>query len=178
MGTCATVIKGINASCDSSMGGVKKVYLLPNDSEFVLATGDTGTNVTGITSATTTAYEFNFKKNTVSMTSTLNVDAANGVNYISTELTMQFTRMETEKRTAIQALAIGQCKAVVVDANGEAWLLGYDEPLEATAGTAQTGQAKTDGNFYSITLTDESVEFPYALTADALKAVEDIVVKA
>lgn len=100
------------------------------------------------------------------MTSTLNVDSANGTNYVSTELVMQFNRMETAKRIAISALALSDVCAIVEDANGNRYALGISEPVNATAGSGQTGQAKGDGNFYSITLTDEHNEFPALLKAD------------
>ena len=53
---------------------------------------------------------------------------------------------------------------IVKDNNGVYWFLGYDEPVNATAGGGQTGQAKTDANQYTITLTDESHELPYEVS--------------
>ena len=94
------------------------------------------------------------------MTSTLTVDPANGVNYVSTELVLQFTKMETRKRIEMAALAVGELAFIVKDANGIYWFLGKDEPVTATAGTGQTGQAVGDGNFYNITFTDESKSWP------------------
>lgn len=174
---CFSINKGINAACDTSMGGIKKVFLLNTDVVFNLGTEGAGEELIMSVSGTTTAntFEFRFKKGAASMTSTLTVDAANGVNYVSTELQMTFTKMEAGKRTAIAALAVGQVKGIVVDANGNAWALGYDEPLEATAGTGQTGAAKGDGNNYQITLTDESISFPYAVNPSVVKTLEDII---
>ena len=95
------------------------------------------------------------------MTSTLNVDPANGVNYVSTDLVLLFTRMETTKRIEMAALAVNELAVIVKDANGKYWYLGYDEPVAASAGDGQTGTARGDGNRYSITLQDTSTSWPY-----------------
>lgn len=101
------------------------------------------------------------------MTSTLNIDATNGVNYVSTDLVTTFSRMSTSKRVQMLALAVGQVACIVKDANGKSWYLGYSNPVEATTGTGQTGAAMTDANSYSITLNDSGafplpVEFDYS----------------
>ena len=98
------------------------------------------------------------------MTKTANIDAANGINYITTELVINFSRMETTKRIEMQALLLDEVMVIVKDSNGVYWFLGYDEPVTATAGGGQTGQAKTDANQYTITLTDESHELPYEVS--------------
>ena len=170
---CFSLNGGIAADCSNSMGGVKKVFLMDASITATLSgTGDvqTVTALSGTTTANT--FSFNFRKNTGSMTSTLTVDAANGVNFVSTALALQFTRMEASKRASIAALVKSEVKAVVVDSNGTAWLLGYDEPVAVTEGTGQTGQAKTDGNFYSLTLTDESKEFPYVVDPELVAELE------
>jgi hypothetical protein len=38
--------------------------------------------------------------------------------------------------------------------------------LTATAGTGETGTAKGDRNAYTITLTDDSLGFPYSVSKD------------
>lgn len=177
---CSTIVKGINAACDASQGGIKEVYMTTADVEFTVSavSGDEMvTVVSGITTGETpNVFHFQFRKNTASMTSTLNVDDANGVNYVSTELNMLFTRMDSNKRTAMAALAVGQAKAIVIDANGRAWLLGFDEPIQASAGEGATGAAKGDGNRYSITLTDESTSWPYEVTSTVLESIKEAAV--
>lgn len=158
MACTSAALKGLVADCETSMGGVKAVWLAPADTFKPTVSGDT------ITSGTTTGFKyFYFRKGAASMTSTLNVDAANGINYVSTELVMNFTKMDTTKRVEMSALALNDMEAIVEDSNGKYWFLGFDEPITATAGSGQTGQAKTDGNFYSITITDESNSWPYTI---------------
>lgn len=159
---CSQTLSGITLDCQSSMGGIKKVWLTTHvDGAAQLGADGIITGFTGVT----TWYEYNFRKNTGSMTSTLNVDAANGVNYVSTELALVFTKMDTPKRIEMSALVLADAMAVVEDANGKRWFLGFDEPINATAATGESGTAKADGNRYTITLTDESTTFPYEVSA-------------
>ena len=161
---CSQINAGINARCDTSMGGIIEVAIANYEPGiFTLATNNVSASVEG----TIKWYGFRFRKGTSSMNSTLNIDDANGVNYVSTELTMIFGKMDTAKRLAIAGLAAGEVVAVVKDANGKYWALGYDEPVTASAGEGVTGTARADGNHYSITLLDNSASFPYEVSNGA-----------
>lgn len=159
MAICNVNIAGLCRDCESSKGGIVEVYAF-NYGEITGITETAGT-INGVSLASgAKAYKYEFRKGTGSMTSTLNVDPANGVNYVSTELVLQFTKMETRKRIEMAALAVGELAFIVKDANGVYWFLGKDEAVTATAGTGQTGTAVGDGNFYNITFTDQSLSWP------------------
>ena len=164
--SCSQTLAGIASDCSTSMGGVKRIWIADYKAGAATLSGDTGE--IGSFSGDTSWKSYYVRKNTSSFTSTLNVDPANGVNYVSTELSLTFTKMETAKRIEMSALVVADVMVVVEDANGNQWFLGYNEPVTATAGTGETGTAKTDGNKYTLTLTDESETFPYKL-ADAAK---------
>lgn len=167
-------IKGFTLDlCQPNLGGIKNIWLADWEADVATLTGAEGeTAVEKLIGNKVTALKediiwthYPMRKNTCSMTSTLN-NSTEGASYVTTELAMVFSKMETQKRIAIQALAIGQVMAVVEDSNGERWFLGADEPLTATAGSGETGTAKADSNRYSLTLTDESLGFPYPLAAE------------
>lgn len=156
---CSITLKGIQKDCKHNIGGIRKVWI----AAYVngAATVDAG-KISAISNvADFKGYEFS--KNTASMTSTLNKDLTNGTSYVSTEVVLQFNRMETEKRLEVETLSIGDLQIIVKDNNGMYWFLGNDAPVEASAGTGQTGAAKADGNFYNLTFTDESFEYPYEI---------------
>lgn len=164
-------LKGIAGSCEGSVGGIKRALIAKYEDDAFTVDDANGT-VTGVSLASGNKfYEYNFKKNTGSLTSTLNSDPANGVNYVSTELVLQFSKRDSAKRLEMAALALGDLICVVEDCNGVWTALGVTESVSATAGTGQSGTAKTDGNFYSITLSDENPTFPQHLTEDAVEAV-------
>ena len=172
MACTSVTLAGITLDCAPSMGGIKMVYI----TDYANVTGVTVTDneISAITLDTGKKwYKYEFRKETGSLTSTLNVDESNGLNYVSNELSLVFTKMETAKRIEIAALSIGQLAVVVADSNGKYWFLGKDDYVSASAGGGQTGTAKGDQNAYTITLSTESESYPYALTAAAITALED-----
>ena len=182
MAYCIQTLKGITLDCSHSLGGIKTAYIANyndvTDIEYNASTSSTsgetytGDTITGITMASGTTFKpYQFRKQTGSLTSTLTVDETAGVNYVSTELSLVFTKMETKKRIELSALSVGQLAVIVEDSNGKFWYLGKDDYVSATAGGAQTGVAKGDGNNYTLTLRDESDTYPYEVTKEAVESV-------
>lgn len=185
--SCANqMLSGLAKDCATSMGGIKTVYIANYDDvqEVLMVELDPETGeplvdaegktkqvdvITKITTADGKKFlQYNFRKGTGSMTSTLTIDAANGVNYVTTDLVLSFLKMETTKRIEMAALAVNELAIIVEDCNGKLWYLGYDEAVTATSGTGETGQARGDGNKYTITLQDTSVSYPYEVEESAL----------
>jgi hypothetical protein len=165
--SCVQTISGILRDCAPSMGGIKRAWVANYDD--VAAITETTGKVSGLTMETGKTFkEFAFRKGSSSFTSTLNVDAANGVSYVSTEINLVFSKMESQKRVEMAALAVGELAVIVEDMNGTLWYFGKDEAVVASAGDGQTGVARTDRNGYSITLLDNSASFPLEATSDAL----------
>ena len=164
MAGCSQTLKGLELTCDTNKGGILEVYIgkFPGLSSAGTAAGVviSADTVTEIASTAVTFYKYEFKRNTGSMTSTLNKDDAAGTSFVSTDLVLQFNRMDTTKRVEMTALSLQECIAVVVDSNNKAWVLGVNEPVSASAGTGQTGQNKSDGNFYQLTLQANDDTYP------------------
>lgn len=159
---CSQVLSGLANDCASSMGGIVEAYIANHDDVASVTVQDGQINA--ITMAESAKFKkYYFKPGTSSFTSNLNVDQANGVNFVSTDIVLLFSRMETAKRMEIAALSVGDLAVIVKDANGKYWYFGYDEPVTASAGDGQTGTARTDGNRYSITLQDNAQTWPYEI---------------
>lgn len=157
---CNQTLNGLVRDCSPSMGGIVEVLAI--NREYMLAVTAAEGKVTDISLAEGEKMKaYYFARNTGSMTSTYTLDPATGVRYVTTDLALQFNRMETAKRIEITALAQNELALVVKDANGKYWLLGKDEPVMATAGEGMTGTARSDRNGYGITLQDTSLEMPY-----------------
>ena len=160
--SCSQVLNGIAADCQTNVGGVREVYIANYDDVSGVTLDETSNMIKTITMADSAKFKkYAFKKNTSSMTSTLNVDPANGINFVQTDLSLVFAKQETVKRMEIAKLSLGELRVIVLDANGKYWFLGKEEFVSATAGTAETGTNRTDGNKYTITLTDYSASYPY-----------------
>lgn len=169
---CLITIAGITLDCESSLGGIKQVWITQYDNVKSVTVDDETKQISAITLETDAKwYNYQFRKGTGSLTSTLNVDETAGTNYVSNELALVFTKMETKKRIEIAALSIGQLVVVVEDSNGKYWFLGKDDYVSASAGTGVTGTAKGDQNAYTLTLATDSESYPYELSAEAIQSV-------
>ena len=172
---CSQVLNGIAASCDTNVGGVREIYIANYSDVSAVEVDEVSNMIKTITMADSAKFKkYAFKKNTSSMTSTLNVDPANGVNFVQTDLTVVFAKQETVKRMEIAKLSLGELRVIVLDANGKYWFLGQEEFVSATSGSAETGTNRTDGNRYQIVLTDYSSSYPYevdpTIVADLIAA--------
>lgn len=164
MACTAYALKGITNDCSTSKGGIREIYIADWQKD-IFTVGDSAGTVTAL-KAETQWYKYYIKKNTSSFTSTATIDQANGVNYVSTELSLVFTKMETSKRIEMSALLLNDVAVLVIDSNNKVWCLGKDNPVNASAGTGETGTVASDGNKYSITLTDESDTFPFEFSGE------------
>lgn len=176
--SCLTTLNGIARDCAHNIGGIRKIWIAPyvEGAAKLADSGDQKISTLAEGAAAKFAAYW-FARNTASMTSTLNKDNSNGTSYVSTELVMQFNKMEASKRLEIEALSTGDVMVIAQDNNGTAWFLGFDAPVEATAGSGQTGAAKSEGNFYNITLTDESFGYPYEVDENIIKTLPEVDVK-
>ena len=166
---CIQTLSGLTRDCSSNMGGIVEA-LIANFDDVTGVTVSDGI-ISTISMASSAKFKrYSFAKNTGSLTSNYNIDAASGVKYVTTDLLLQFNRMETSKRVEITALALGDLAIIVKDANGKYWYLGKDEPVNASAGDGQTGTARGDANRYTITLQDESQEMPYEVDSSIVEA--------
>lgn len=164
-------LSGLCKDCSGSVGGIVEVYVAKYADVTSIAPVS-GDNITGITMAASAFfYTYQFRKNTGSMTSTLNVTDDGNV-YVSTELSLVFSKMETAKRVEMNALATQDLAIIVKDANGKYWYLGETEPVNASSGEGATGQNRTDSNHYGIVFTALSPDFPKEVTEEAMDALK------
>lgn len=168
--SCIQTLSGLAKDCSANMGGIVEVLIANFDdvSEVAVTDGQIST----ITMAASAKFKkYYFAKNTGSLTSTYNIDAASGVKYVTSDLLLQFNRMETSKRVELTALAMSDLAVICRDANGKYWYLGKDEPVNASASDGQTGTSRSDSNRYTITLQDESLEMPYEVDPSIISGI-------
>ena len=166
---CNQTLSGLVRDCTPSMGGIIEALIANRDSVSGVTVSDD--KITAITMAQSAKFKrYAFARNTGSLSSNYTIDQTTGVRFVASDLVLMFNRMETAKRVEISALAQNDLVVIVKDANGKYWYLGYDEPVNATAGDGLTGTARADRNGYSITLQDNSHELPYEVDATIVDA--------
>lgn len=166
---CNQTLNGLARDCQPSMGGIVEAHAI--NREYIAEIAVSEGQISAIELTGDEKFKsFFFNRNTGSMTSNYTLDPATGVRYVTTDLALQFNRMETAKRVEMTALAQNELALIVKDANGKYWLLGKDEPVMATAGEGVTGTARGDRNGYGITLQDTSLEMPFEVDPSIVAA--------
>ena len=138
--------------CREGLGGIKNVWLIAH------ANVTTVTEASGIVSTITKSagkifYKYELVKNTGSLTETITSSIENGTVFYAPELSIVLNKLQANTRNEILLLAKNTLMAVVQDANDKYWLLGRQNGIDVTGGTAATGTAQGDRNGYTLTFT-------------------------
>ena len=160
--------------CARSKGGIKNVYLANYEDVVSVAVGTEGDKekIATITMKEGAKFKkFYFRPNTSSHTDTLTRDDANGVNYVTSTVSLVFTRQDTTKRIAMTALCVNDLAVIVEDANGYVTYLTKDAPAVATEASGESGVSAADGNKFLISLSADNETWPYEVTPEALASV-------
>lgn len=154
---CVAFSGGIALNCENNIGGLTKVYL----TDFENVTGITASggtvSVIGMESATN-FYEFEFNRNSATLTEDLTKDIAAGSAFFTQTLTLTIPRRDVEKRNTLSLLTQRDLACIVKDSNGFYWLLGEEEGMYLSEATSTSGTAKADGSNYVLTLIGEELE--------------------
>lgn len=166
-------LTGLNTICkETSFGGIKEVLIAPYDDVASVSVAS-GTNLLTPTMESDKKFkQYKLLKSTGGLTSTLNTSETSA-SYFTSEVTLQFMKMETSKRMEIMALMMSSCVVIVKDSNNKYWYLGKDNYVECSAGSATTGTAASDSNHYELTLSDTSSELPYEVDASVIDSITD-----
>ena len=172
--SCAAVtLNSIDATCDESRASIKRVLVCPK--EDIEAIGyqnnpvdspvndpiNKSTLINNIVLASNKKFvEFKFRRNTGSYTSTYTGDNTTGSQVVTTEVTLQFSKAENQKRLEFQKLTGHPCVMLIEDAYGKYIALGVDAPVVLTNTVMQSGTAKSDLSGFTLTFTEESNVFP------------------
>ena len=191
----AASLASIDARCDMSFGGIKRVLIalrddvedvyidplavytgtdpdendIPNDNELItdIIMKSTTEEVDGEqVQVFKTFYEFLFRRNTASYTSTIAPDVAIGNSFATTEVTLQFSKAEAKKRMIIQSLINAGAVMIIEDMYGQYIYLGKDREVVVTNGVMQSGTAESDLNGFTLTLQDISLELPHFICTE------------
>jgi hypothetical protein len=171
--SCSSItLKGINTGCTDNLGSIKEVYVIKkNDVTSISKSEDVISTITLNTDSKFSTYKF--RKGTSSMSTNMTVDEAVGTMAFTTEIALQFNKLQTSTRLELMALAMDDLVAIVKDGNDKYWYLGYDFPVTVSSMTANSGTNFTDFQGYNITLTDTSRELPFevdgSIMADLIK---------
>lgn len=160
-------LRTIDARCDRSVGGLKRILIAQRDDINISELNDnlnTNKEITNIPLKSGKKFEqFRFRPNTASLTSTFSSDVATGNASFTTEIALQFSKAEAQKRLSIQSAINAAAVVIAEDMYGQYIFLGYDIEVTVTAATMVTGTATSDLNGFTMVLTDVAQEMPHFL---------------
>lgn len=159
--SCIYNLNNIAASCDTNMGGLQALFVFNYGDAYIDTYDSDGAPDNVVLPGYNDKYVFRFNAGSNStLTSTVNVDKNNASRYVQTDAQFMFPIQDTDKAKAINELIQKDLTVLVVDSNNRLYWLGLNEPVYISAGTAQTGTARGDGNYYQVTFTDISPDYP------------------
>lgn len=141
--------------CADNFGGVERVWVADRSS-WTKASSTVTEGVITLANAieATDFVELKFDQNLTNYTETANFTEGVGLTY-TTECAMEFYKMDSSKREAIDHLAHNkQMIAIVLDNNGVAHFMGFNWGVKVSAVTGTTSASITDVNNYQVTLQD------------------------
>jgi hypothetical protein len=159
---CESLIT-IEKSCLNNTGGIKTVWIAPQDE--VTVTEGTWQILTATLDNPAAVYAIN--RNTGNYTEDTAQDLLTGNQLVTQTITLMFNRRDKAKSEAIHVLGAGQqyLAVFIEDANGLYW---YFENAQLTATGEGSGTARADGSKYSITLLSEAEHLSYEILSTVI----------
>ena len=184
---CTTYLTQITTSWGSNLPSIKKLYIGTFESgNFTYTYQKDGENqdvldvdgnkiIESVSGATLNSgadkwVEFQFRKNTSSMSSEMTVND-NQSHYFTNSCDMVFSRIENSKRLSLESVAAGECTMIIVDSNNNTWLIGAENPVSLTTLSASTGTAIGDNNQYTVTLSAQEAHMPILIDKEQAQTV-------
>lgn len=139
--------KGRIVPCRDSVGGIAEVYFVDYGDlgNITVAADDEVTDADG----TFNAYQYLLKGNS-SLTQNVTASRENGTVFFEQVLELTLPKMSKEDNKELKLLAYGRPHIVVVDYNGNAFMMGREHGCDVTGGTAVTGAAMGDLSGYTL----------------------------
>lgn len=160
---CNQTLTNLSRACSdkNNKGGLyTEIYVAEWDK--ITITRDNDGAITAITLANNESwYTYQFAKGAASFASEYTFDSESGDKQFCTNtLTINFKKQDAAKRTSLIALCNSEVFVLVKDANGTWYVMGAEEYVSCNSANSTTGQARTDSNQYTVTLTDTTADYP------------------
>ena len=160
--------------CKNTIGGLRNVYFLNfNKDAFTIVDGE----VTAFDVSVTQAFRYELKADGNNYEEGFSSDKNTGVTLFTPTISLVLKKQDLQTNNEIKLLAWGRPHVIVEDRMGNYRVAGHTEGADVTGGSIVTGGAKSDFNGYNITMVAEEVEPAPFLSAEAITALQAIVVE-
>lgn len=146
--SCA-IPAGYTKSCRDSIGGIKTIYLTEQANKSTL-THASALIATFTLSTGKKFWTFEVEQGSATASDDPNPNAPNGSLFYSHKLTMPIVKRSANTSHIIRMIAQNDVMAIVLDQNGNYWLLGQGNGLKMQPSTSPFGTAMGDINGYNL----------------------------
>ena len=181
MACVSTYLTSISTSCTSNLPSIKNLWIGQYQSAnftytYLEQTDADGNQIIDAVSGATLVsgskpwVTFNFKKNTGELTSEYTLND-NGSFYFTNSVNLVFAKLDNSKRLSLEAVCSGECSCIVLDSNGQYWLLGGENPVSMSSLSATTGVAISDSNAYNVSISETSGSMPILIEKEQAETI-------
>ena len=166
--------RGFSVQCKDSIGGLKAVYFNTTYVSNMRAVADFSAtsglelqmDEAGFTSwldeegnsAADVVFRYMLRPGASNLNTTINSSSENGTTFFTQTLSLTLPKLTVQQTNEIKLICQNRAQVWVEDNNGNLFLIGLDNGLEATGGTVVTGAARGDMSGYTLTLVGEEKE--------------------
>ena len=150
---CNFISAGRELACKDSVGGIKAVIFVPNDSSNKIVSNAVDATTGAIDNlAAVVAGSFKYElRGTSSLEETITASADNGTVFYEQALNLTLPKLSAVDNKAVKLLATSNPQVIVEDYNGSLFLVGRQHGADVSGGTIVTGGAMGDMSGYTLT---------------------------
>jgi hypothetical protein len=159
--------RGLLVDCKDQIGGLKKIFFVKSYANNIRAQGTFSDNVlttagfatwSSSSGSVTTVFQYDLRPNLSSMTVNINSDPATGTTWFEQTLSVTLQKLTAAQSNELKLISYNRTQVFVLDANDNVFLLGMNDGVDVSGGTAVTGAAKSDMTGYTLELRAEEAD--------------------
>ena len=150
--------------CKDQIGGLKKIFFCESYCGDIKAEASFTANVMTtagfanwdiVSVGKVNVFQYDLRPNLSSMTVNINSDPATGTTWFEQTLSLTLQKLTVAQTNELKLICYNRVQIFVQDANDNVFLLGFDNGVDVSGGTAVTGAAKSDLTGYTLELRAE-----------------------
>mgnify|MGYP003109054308 FL=1 len=162
--------KGLLVDCKDQIGGLKRIYFVKSYCSDIRANAvfdGTDTNVIDTANfanwdiqsgGAVTVFQYDLRPNLSSMTVNFTSDPATGTTFFEQTLSISMQKLSVAQSNELKLISYNRSQVFVLDNNDNLFLLGMDNGMDVSAGTAVSGDAKGSMTGFTLELRGEEKE--------------------
>ena len=159
--------KGLLVDCKDQIGGLKRIYFVKSYCSDIRANATfdgSDTNVmdtAGFSNwdvqngGAVTVFQYDLRPNLSSMTVNFTSDPATGTTFFEQTLSITMQKLSVAQTNELKLISYNRSQVFVLDNNDNLFLLGIDNGMDVSGGTAVSGAGKGDMTGFTLELRGE-----------------------